>query len=105
MIRDSSLQILSILLLSMGLWLAADFYGEYKKNNLSEQAKMELIQKEEEENKALSALLRMNFSDVRAEDKPRWVVQSVISNDLARILIALVAIAGIGWFYLVKKVE
>lgn len=91
-----------IVLLSIGIWLGADFYGEYKKSNLTEQDKIELMLKTEAENKEITTLLKTDFSDVRTEDKARWVMESVKNSLVARFVIAFAAIAGFGAFYLMR---
>ena len=98
---------LVILLLCAILWLAADFYGEYKKNNLTEQEKSELIAKEsndalvnERRSIEIQKLMSMSFSEVEFQDKPTWIFEQLQNSLAAKLAIASLLVGGFGFWFI-----
>lgn len=98
---------LVILLLCGILWLTADFYGEYKKNNLTEHEKSELMVKESNdalinERRAIETqqLMSMKFSEVESQDKPTWIFEQLQNSLAARFAIAALLVGGFGFWYM-----
>ena len=96
-----------IFLLCAILWLLADFYGEYKKNNITEQEKSELIAKEsndalvnERRSIEIQQLMSMSFSEVEFQDKPTWIFEQLQNSLAARLAIVALLIGGFGFWYM-----
>lgn len=98
-----------IFLLCLILWGFADFYGDYKKNNMSEQEKAELVLnhksqvviKEQQANDE-QRLLASSFKDVKSEEKITWVLVQLLNSVFAQIALIFVVVAGGGWWYIRK---
>lgn len=98
---------LVICLLCAILWLLADFYGEYRKNNLTEQEKSELVAKESSEaliNELRSIekqqLISKKFSEVEFKSKPTWIFEQLQNSLAARFAIVALLIGGFGFWYM-----
>lgn len=101
-----------IWLLLMILWLGSDFLAEYKKNNMTEQDKAELVlqQKTEAAIKEREAndeqrLISSSFKDVKGDEVPLWVLAKLMNSDVAKIVLIFVLVAGFGVWYKNKEMN